>query len=279
MRKLFNYMSGKCNRKEEIKMTQAEKRILLIKHLLAEQPEYRRLEIPKTEQVQKQLLRSLMNVRPPRCIDADFLKVQNEYLQAEKALKGITDLSELFPIDKEIYLWQGDITTLRCVAIVNAANSQMLGCFCPCHGCIDNAIHTYAGIELRLECAEIMKKQGHSEPTGRAKITKAYNLPCKYVLHTVGPIISDKPSEHDEQLLASCYLSCLKLADENKISSIAFCCISTGEFHFPNDRAAEIAVQAVRQYKEKTQSRIKVIFNVFKDVDYEIYRKILATDR
>lgn len=260
-------------------MTQAEKRIYLIKYLLAEQKDFSELEISETEQEQKRLLRSLMNVRPPRRIDADFLKIQNEYLQAETSSKGITDLSELFPIDKEIYLWQGDITTLRCDAIVNAANSQMLGCFCPCHRCIDNAVHTYAGIELRLECADIMKKQGHTEPTGKAKITKAYNLPCKFVLHTVGPIIYDKPTIHDEKLLASCYLSCLKIANENKISSIAFCCISTGEFHFPNDRAAEIAVQTVKQYKEETQSRIKVIFNVFKDVDYEIYRKLLATDR
>lgn len=222
-----------------------------------------------------------MNVRPPGGIDANFLKVQNEYLQAEVSLKGITDLSELCPIDKEIYLWQGDITTLSCDAIVNAANSQMLGCFCPCHGCIDNAIHTYAGVELRLECAEIMKKQGHAEPTGKAKITKAYNLPCKYVLHTVGPIISDKPSEHDEQLLASCYLSCLKLADENKISSIAFCCISTGEFHFSNDRAAEIAVQTVKQYKEEKPNEAylteKGIENIKSNLAKVIFRQDLIS--
>lgn len=278
MRKLFNYMSGKCGRKEEIKMTQAENRNFLIKHLLAEQPEYSKLEIPKAVQEQKQLLRSLMNVRPPMCIDADFLKVQNEYLQAENASKGITDLSKLFPIDKEIYLWQGDITTLRCDGIVNAANSQMLGCFCPCHGCIDNAIHTYAGIELRLECAEIMKNQGYTEPTGKAKITKAYNLPCKYVLHTVGPIISDKPSEHDEQLLASCYRSCLELAEQNGLKSIAFCCISTGEFNFPNDKAAQTAIETVKEYKEQTHSEIEVIFNVFKDIDCKIYRELLRAD-
>ena len=152
----------------------------------------------------------------------------------------------------------------------------MLGCFCPCHGCIDNAIHTYAGIELRLECAEIMNRQGHTEPVGKAKITKAYNLPCGYVIHTVGPYIAGRVSHKDETLLASCYDSCIKLADENGIDSIAFCCISTGEFHFPNKRAAEIAIETIRKYKNKTKSKIKVIFNVFKDNDYEIYRKLLG---
>lgn len=259
-------------------MTQTEKRIFLIKYLLAENMEYRKLEIPQTIAEQKQLLRSLMNIRVPRYIDVDFLRVQDEYLQTETALKGITSFLNLTPIKDDIYLWRGNITTLECDAVVNAANSGMTGCYHPCHKCIDNEIHTFAGIQLRNECAEIMKNQGYNEPTGKAKITKAYNLPCKYILHTVGPIISNKLSKHDEQLLASCYLSCLKLADENKIGNIAFCCISTGEFHFPNDRAAEIAVHMVRQYKAETKSRIKVIFNVFKDVDYEIYRKLLATD-
>lgn len=257
-------------------MTQAEKRIYLIKQLLTEQPQHRENKIPKKESEQKRLLRSLLNIRPPKAAGADFLKLQDEYLQTENTAKGITDLSELSPISKDIYLWQGDITTLRCDAIVNAANSALLGCFCPCHSCIDNAIHTYAGIELRLECAEIMKKQGHAEPTGKAKITRAYNLPCNYVLHTVGPIIGSSVTKRDEELLSSCYRSCLELAGQNEVKSIAFCCISTGEFHFPNKKAAEIAIKAVKDYKQQTNSRIEVIFNVFKDQDYEIYRELLG---
>lgn len=260
-------------------MTQTEKRIFLIKKLLAEQPQYRDMEIPQRPLEQKRLLRSLMNIRSPKSIGKDFLKVQDEYLQAEIRLKGITNLSELLPVADDIYLWQGDITTLKCDAIVNAANSGMTGCYYPCHSCIDNAIHTFAGVQLRNECAEIIKKQGYSEPTGKAEITKAYNLPCNFVLHTVGPIVKGRLSKLDMELLASCYLSCLRLADENKIRSIAFCCISTGEFQFPNEKAALTAVQTVKQYKTETQSRIKVIFNVFKDIDYKIYRKLLSADK
>ena len=152
----------------------------------------------------------------------------------------------------------------------------MLGCFCPCHGCIDNAIHTYAGIQLRAACGELMKKQGHEEETGKAKITPAYNLPCSYVLHTVGPIIRGRLTEKDKKQLASCYRSCLELAEQNGIKSIAFCCISTGEFHFPNDKAAEIAVWTVKEFKRQTNSEIEVIFNVFKQTDYEIYRDLLG---
>ncbi len=256
-------------------MTQQERRIYLIGELLKEQPKYREIEIPKNEQDQKQLLRSLMNVRPPYPIGKDFLRVQDTYLQEETARKGITDLSDLQPVQDGLYLWKGDITTLRCDAIVNAANSQMLGCFCPCHGCIDNAIHTYAGIQLRLACAELMEKQGHEEATGQAKLTPAYNLPCDYVLHTVGPIVSGSVTQNDKKLLASCYRSCLELAEQNGIGSVAFCCISTGEFHFPNEKAAEIAVQTVKEYRRRTNSKIEVIFNVFKQMDYEIYRGFL----
>ena len=257
-------------------MTQCEKRIYLIKKLLEEQPQYREMPVPETEREQKRLLRGLMNIRRPSPIGDDFLSVQDEYLQAEIKEKGITDLSELTPISGDIYLWQGDITTLRCGAIVNAANSEMLGCFCPCHGCIDNAIHTFSGVRLRQECAEIMQKQGHSEPVGRAKLTKAYNLPCEYVLHTVGPYISGDVDENAEKQLASCYRACLELAEESDISSVAFCCISTGEFHFPNKKAAEIAVKTVKDFKNQTKSGIKVIFNVFKNADYEIYRELLG---
>ena len=172
-------------------------------------------------------------------------------------------------------MWQGDITTLACDAIVNAANSGMTGCYYPCHGCIDNAIHSYAGVQLRLACDAIIKAQGHEEPTGTAKITEAYNLPCRYVLHTVGPIITGPLKKQDENLLASCYRSCLVLAEEYGLKSIAFCCISTGEFRFPNQRAAEIAVKTVREYRKQTGSEIEVIFNVFKDIDDEIYRELL----
>ena len=257
-------------------MTQTERRSFLIQRLIGEQTRYGNIQIPQDAAEQKQLLRSLMNVRMPKKISEDFLTVQNEYLREETALKGITDLADLSPISEGIYLWQGDITTLRCDAIVNAANSGMTGCYAPCHGCIDNCIHTYAGVQLRLECARLMTEQGHEEETGRAKITPAYNLPCKYVIHTVGPIISGRVTQKDEALLTSCYRSSLELAEQSKVKSIAFCCISTGEFHFPNARAAEIAVQTVKQYREEHNSKIEVIFNVFKDVDYKIYRENLG---
>ena len=259
-------------------MNQAERRKFLIQKLLGEQPRYKNMAIPQDLTEQKQLLRSLFNIRSPKEISEDFLTIQDEYLQEETAAKGITDLADLSPVQEGIYLWQGDITTLRCDAIVNAANSGMTGCYAPCHGCIDNCIHTYAGIQLRLECAGIMRKQGHEEETGKAKITSAYNLPCKYVIHTVGPIIYGSLTDTDINLLASCYRSCLELAEENGVKSIAFCCISTGEFHFPNDKAAEIAVQTVKDYKERTGSDMEVIFNVFKDIDYELYRGLLDTD-
>lgn len=223
--------------------------------------------------------RALVNVRPPKAASEEFLRIQDEYLQEEIRKKGITDIGNLAPIASDIYLWRGDITTLRCDGIVNAANSQMLGCFCPNHECIDNAVHTYAGVQLRCECAAVMDAQGHEEQTGRAKITKAYNLPCKYVLHTVGPVVYGELTEQNERDLQSCYRSCLSLADEHKLKSIAFCCISTGVFRFPNDRAAQIAVNTVTEYKRRTQSKIKVLFNVFKEYDHEIYARLLGTDK
>ncbi len=259
-------------------MTQSDRRIYLIKELLAEEPQYQGYEILSDEYSQKRLLRALFNVRLPKPISDEFLKIQDEYLREETIGKGITDIAELEPVRDGIYLWQGDITTLRCGAIVNAANSALLGCFAPNHGCIDNAIHTYAGIQLRLACNEIMKRQGHEEETGTAKITPAFNLPCDYVIHTVGPIVGWRLTEKDKKLLASCYRSCLELADKNSVPSIAFCCISTGEFHFPNDKAAEIALRTVLDYKKETHSEIKVIFNVFKDTDFKIYQKLLGAD-
>ena len=255
---------------------QSEKRLYLIRALLRERREV--MSFPQEEQAQKRLLRALFNVRPPIPCDAEFLRVQDEYLKEETRQKGVTDCAALTPIRPDIYLWQGDITTLKCGAIVNAANSALLGCFCPNHGCIDNAIHTYAGVQLRLSCAELMAKQGHDEPTGQTKITPAFNLPSRYVLHTVGPIVGGRLTERDCELLRSCYRSCLALADEKQLESIAFCCISTGEFRFPNERAAEIAIQAVKDYKKETKSGIKVIFDVWKNKDYEIYTRLLGAD-
>ena len=259
-------------------MTQTARRKYLISALLKEQPQYSEIEIPSNEQEQKTLLRALLNIRMPLPVTDEFLTVQDAYLQEEMRQKGITALSDLEPIQKGLYLWRGDITTLQCDGIVNAANSQLLGCFCPNHGCIDNAIHTFAGVQLRLTCAKLMKRQGHEEETGRAKITPAYNLPSRYVLHTVGPIIHGWLTKKDKELLASCYRSCLELAEQNGLKSIAFCCISTGEFHFPNDKAAQIAMETVKEYKEQKHSEIEVIFNVFKELDYNIYRGLLRAD-
>lgn len=259
-------------------MKHEEQRKWLIQHLLDEDIHYRQYSIPTDEQEQKDLLRSLMNVRMPKAISKEFLTIQDEYLTEENAQGTITDLADLTPTtqDEKIYLWQGDITALKVDAIVNAANSQMCGCFRPMHNCVDNIIHSKAGIELRLRCNDIMRAQGHEEPTGKAKITPGYNLPCQYVLHTVGPIVEGRLQKKHEEQLASCYRSCLELAQQYGVESIAFCCISTGVFMFPNKRAAEIAVQTVRQYYEETGSQMKVVFNVFKDEDFAIYNRIFS---
>ena len=259
-------------------MNQSERRRFLIDYLIKENPGYQDMKIPVNKEEQKRMLRGLMNVRMPRPISDIFLKIQDEYLAIENREKGITELSQLTLVADGIYLWRGDITTLKVDAIVNAANSGMTGCYHPCHGCIDNAIHTYSGVQLRLECADLVEKQGYEEETGKAKITKAYNLPCNYVIHTVGPIVGVRLTEKDCKMLASCYHSCLEAADKNHLKTIAFCCISTGEFHFPNGKAAQIAVDTVRKYKETTQSKMEVIFNVFKEQDDEIYRKLFRKD-
>ena len=256
-------------------MNQQERRVYLLQALLAEDARYREIAIPDAEAEQKELLRALFNVRMPKRVGRAFLEVQDAYLQEEIRQKGITDVGELTPFWKGVYLWQGDITTLRCDAIVNAANAQMLGCFCPNHGCIDNAIHTFAGVQLRAACARIMEHKGCEAKTGGAEITPGYNLPSRYVLHTVGPIIHEQPTGRDEEALAACYRSCLELAEKNRICSIAFCCISTGEFRFPNERAAEIAIRTVWAYRARTHSDMKVIFNVFRRIDFDIYRKCL----
>ena len=259
-------------------MKQSERRIFLIKSLLQERMEYRDISISADTEQQKQLLRALMNVRAPQPIGTEFLRIQDEYLQYEIAAKGITDVAELTPVQQGIYLWQGDITTLKCDAVVNAANSGMTGCYIPNHRCIDNAIHTFAGMQLRLICENLMEQQGYPEPAGGAKITPAFNLPSRYVLHTVGPVISGKVKKYERELLASCYRSCLELAAKNKLESVAFCCISTGEFHFPNELAAEIAVQSVKEFFRLQTGVKKVIFNVFKDLDKNIYQKLLGAN-
>ena len=210
----------------------------LIKYLLNENPKYSKVRIPTSENEQFRIYRSLVNVRPADEISAEYLAAEDEYLRQKTAEKGITDIADLSPVEDDIYLWRGDITTLKCGAIVNAANSAMLGCFVPCHKCIDNAIHTYSGVQLRAECARIMEGQGHEEKTGTAKHTHAYNLPCKYILHTVGPVVQGRVTKRDRELLASCYRSCLQLAEEKKLES--------------------------------------VVFNVFKDEDNDIYRRILT---
>lgn len=263
-------------------MTREEKVTALIQYLKKENSGYAALREPVDEAGKRRLLRSLMNVRFPGWASEGYLHLQDELLTEELEEKGVVDWKEMPAIDElypcasiknadRISLWQGDITRLSADAIVNAANSQMLGCFVPCHGCIDNAIHSAAGIQLRNECADIMEAQGHEEPTGKAKITGGYNLPAKHVIHTVGPIVGTEVTEKQKEELKSCYLSCMKLAEKNGLKSIAFCCISTGEFHFPNKLAAQIAVETVDRYLSSSKLE-RVIFNVFKDEDYNIYR-------
>jgi len=261
---------------------------ILIRYLIAEEPQYSEIQIPEDLQGKRDLFRALRNVREPKPVSEEFLRLQDEELQAQLQEKGIVELVDVegirrgekffAPTGKQLSLWQGDITRLRVDAIVNAANAQMLGCFHPLHRCIDNAIHSAAGVQLREECHQLMLQQGHPEPTGQAKITKAYNLPCKYVIHTVGPIIPDGiPTESQKEQLASCYRSIMACADENHLESVAFCCISTGEFRFPNQLAAEIAVRTVKDYltEHPDCSVRQVVFNVFKDMDRDIYQPII----
>lgn len=257
--------------------TQSERRLYLIRSMIRESHELSALniKIPGSENSQKDLLRTLFNIRPPRPASVDFLEVQDTYLQECTREKGITDYTDLMPVSPDTYLWKGDITTLKCDAIVNAANSEMLGCFVPGHKCIDNAIHTFAGVQLRLECARIMRLQGYPEPAGQAKITGAFNLPSRHIIHTVGPIVRGGVTPDDDRLLGSCYRSCLELAESSGVRSIAFCCISTGEFQFPATRAAKIATVTVNRYRKDTGSSIKVIYNVFTENDEVIYNDIL----
>ena len=251
-----------------------EKILYLINYLLSERSDMENVKIPDEETEQFRLYRSLVNIRPAVQSDEKFLRTEDEFLTELTTSKGITDIADLQPVENGIYLWKGDITTLKCGAIVNAANSGMTGCWQPCHSCIDNCIHTFAGVRLRYNCSKLMQAQGHEEPTGSAKITPAYNLPCDYVIHTVGPIVQGTLTDRHCELLQSCYQSCLELAVQNEIKSIAFCCISTGVFGFPQKEAAEIAVDTVRTFRKS--HNIEVIFNVFTENDYEIYRRLLG---
>ena len=254
----------------------------LLQALMEEEPRLRGKGLPSSYQEQRRLLRGLMNIRPPRPISQEVLDLQDQLLQAELQEKTITDGDSLptLPGHPRLCLWQGDITTLRADAIVNAANDRLLGCFIPCHRCIDNAIHSAAGIQLRLACQELMEAQGgRPEPTGKVKITPAFNLPSRYVLHTVGPITDGHPTPLQEEQLADCYRSCLDLAAEHQLHSVAFCCISTGEFRFPRRRAAEIALDTVTVWLQKHNTIERVILNVFTSDDAVVYRELTAADR
>jgi O-acetyl-ADP-ribose deacetylase (regulator of RNase III) len=263
-------MGGTVPKKGKGKMNKTQQLDFLIRSISPQK------EIPQAIDDKWCLFRSLVNIREPSPIADEFLSVQDNLLRSMIAEKGITDIDSLEPLRNNLYLWRGDITTIKIGAIVNAANSAMLGCFMPCHACIDNAIHTFAGVQLRLECANIMQKQGHPEPTGTSKITPAFNLPSNYILHTVGPIIRGNLNNEDKRLLADCYRSCLSLAEKHKIESVAFCCISTGEFHFPNEEAAHIAVNTVSDFLRTSNYIKKIVFNVFKEQDEKIYRRLLG---
>lgn len=251
-----------------------EKLQSLIAYLLSEHPDWKELTIPEDEAEQFRLYRSLVNIRPAGKASAEYLHAEDGFLQEAIRRKGVTSVSDLQPVEAHIYLWKGDITTLQCGAIVNAANSGMTRCYQPCHNCIDNCIHTFAGVRLRQKCAEMMALQGHEEPTETAKITPAYNLPCDFVIHTVGPIVQGRLTARHCELLQSCYQSCLELATQSGVKSIAFCCISTGVFGFPQEKAAEIAVETIRAFLKTHE--IEVICNVFSEKDFDIYQRLLG---
>lgn len=228
-------------------------------------------------QEQWDLFRALVNTRPAESASEEFLALQDEMLQALLAYRGVTDVRDIEPATgSDMRLWRGDITTLAADAVVNAANSQMLGCFVPGHHCIDNAIHTFAGVQLRLECARLMAEQGYPEPTGMAKATDAFDLPARHVIHTVGPIAEGIVTQADRALLANCYTSCLDAAADLGCESVAFCCISTGVFGFPQREAAEIAVATVRDWLTRNGRDITVVFDVFGDADEALYCRLLA---
>lgn len=274
----------------EKKTMQSERLDYLVEAFKKDSGEYQDLKTPGNEEGKRRLLRSLMNIRMPRAIDAGILKIQDEYLGERNREKGIFTLEQIptiaeslgstRPFADKLSLWQGDITCLAVDAIVNAANSQMLGCFQPCHGCIDNCIHTFAGVQLRAECARHMNAlrirygRNYEQPTAVPMLTDAYNLPAKKIIHIVGPIVYDELIPELEEELVDCYRNTLDLCAGNDLRSVAFCSISTGVFHFPKKRAAEIAVATVTEWltvHEGTMDR--VIFNVFSDKDRNIYEQ------
>jgi O-acetyl-ADP-ribose deacetylase (regulator of RNase III) len=272
-------------------MNQNERLDYLVEQFKEDSVQYRDLETPEDPAGKKRILRSLMNIRMPRMMAPSVLAVQDEYLKERNRENGIVQISDIPTIADQgsrhshadhISLWQGDITRLAADAIVNAANSQMLGCFQPCHACIDNCIHTYAVMQLRLECHQKMTEtrkvcgMEYEQPTSVPMLTGAYNLPCKHVIHVVGPIVYDRLTEEHERLLAQCYTNVLDMCKTNGIRSVAFCCISTGVFRFPNRNAAEIAIDTVSRWLMHDDSMEKVIFNVFLDKDRELYEKLLS---
>ena len=263
------------------KISQDQRLTELVEAFKADSGQYREIETPKDVDGRRRLLRSLMNIRMPGTMPPETLKVQDEYLHARAEEKGIVTLSEIAVTEGLISIWQGDITCLAVDAIVNAANSQMLGCFVPMHTCIDNCIHTFAGIQLRDECNRQMTRlrarygRSYEQPTAVPMLTDGYNLPAKKVIHIVGPIVSDRLTPALEQDLADCYTNTLDLCAENGLRSLAFCCISTGVFRFPPERAAQIAARAVRNWLSEHEGAMdRVIFNVFSDKDRDIYEAL-----
>lgn len=273
-------------------MEQNERLDYLVREFIQDSEMNKDFEVPESDDEKRVVLRSLMNVRMPGGMDSDVLEVQDEYLRGRAVEKGIVGLDDIPTVRESlgsahvhgdrISVWQGDITRLKVGAVVNAANSQMLGCFAPMHTCIDNCIHTFAGVQLRQECDRYMNNmkmrygKRYEEPTGRAVLTGAYNLPADYVIHTVGPIVSGRLNDTHRGYLKKCYGSIMQCCIDNNIRSVAFCCISTGVFCFPNDEAAKIAVDTVSEFLDKNDDRFdRVVFNVFKDYDLELYEGLL----
>ena len=264
------------------KMTQEQRLDTLVEAFKADSVQYKDLQTPEDNEGKRRILRSLMNIRMPRKLNDSVLAVQDEYLRERIRENGIVELGEIPVIRNGMSIWQGDITRLAADAIVNAANSQMLGCFVPMHTCIDNCIHTFAGVQLRAECNRQMNQlrirygRDYEQPTAVPMLTDGYNLPAKKVVHIVGPIVEGQLTKALEKDLSNCYLNTLDLCAENGLRSVAFCCISTGVFRFPNKRAAEIAVGTVSKWLDEHKGRIdRVIFNVFKDEDKAYYEELL----
>ena len=265
------------------KMTQNQRLDYLVEEFKTDSVQYKDLETPKDTEGKRRILRSLMNIRMPKAFSDEVLAVQDEYLTGRAEEKGIVRLSDIPEIRDGLSIWQGDITRLAVDAIVNAANSQMLGCFIPMHSCIDNCIHTYAGVQRRAECSRQMDQlrvrfgRDYEQPTAVPMLTDGYNLPAKKIIHIVGPIVQYKLTPSLERELADCYRNTLDMCRENGLKIVAFCCISTGVFHFPNRRAGEIAVETVTNWMNEHPGEIeRVIFNVFKDEDRAIYEGLLS---